>query len=57
MCTAVNHVLLRRFTGLFNGNLSAVKINLRNFDEKLKYRKKNSELIDNDFRIKRGPLT
>jgi hypothetical protein len=38
MCTAVNRVLLRRFTGLFNDNLSIAKVKLRKVDETVKYR-------------------
>jgi len=37
MCTAVNRVRLRIFTGLFNDNLSTAKVRLRKVDEKQKY--------------------
>ena len=57
MCTAVNRVWLRRFTVLFNDNLSTVKVKLRNVDEKNSLGIKNYELNDNDFRISRRALT
>jgi len=40
MYTAVNHILLRRFIGLFNEIISTAKVKLRNIDKKLKYRNK-----------------